>query len=94
MMKNSALQTFEVTDSNGVVRIVPKWLKDILDRHPRYAFRSTEKGRVELFFPYPYDERVFDGVVEMAPPGRVVGRVVGQYESDRAENVIVVVMSF
>lgn len=94
MMKNSALKTFEVTDSNGIIRIVPKWLKDILDRHLRYAFCSTENGRVELFFPYPFDERVFDGVVEMAPPGRVVGRVVGHHESDRAENVIVVVMSF
>lgn len=94
MMKNSVLQTFEVTDSNGVVRIVPKWLKDILDRHPRYAFRNTENDRVELFFHYPRDKRVCDAVVEMAPSGRVVGRVVGPYESDRSENVVAIVMSF
>ena len=91
-MKNSVLQTFEVTDSNGVIRIVPKWLKDILDRHPRYAFRNTENGRVELFFHYPCDERVCDAIVEMSPSGRVVGRVVGP--SDRAEKVVTVVMSF
>ena len=88
------LQTFEVTDSNGGVRIVPKWLKDILDRHPRYAFRHTENGRIELFFHYPRDERVCNAVVEMAPSGRVVGRVVGPYESDRTEKVVTVVMSF
>ena len=92
MMKNSVLQMFEVTDSNGVARIVPKWLKDILDRHPRYAFRNTENDRVELFFYYPHDERVCDAVVEMAPSGRVVGRVVGP--SDRTEKVVVVVLSF
>lgn len=94
MMKNSALQMFEVTDSNGVARIVPKWLKDILDRYPRYAFRNAENGRVDLFFQYPHDERICDAVVEMAPSGRVVGRVVGPYESDRAEKVVVVVLSF
>lgn len=90
MMKNSVLQMFEVTDSNGVARIVPKWLKDILDRHPRYAFRNAENRRVELFFRYPHDERIRDAIVEMAPSGRVVG----QYESDSVENVVVVVISF
>lgn len=94
MMKNSALKTFEVTDSNGIIRIVPKWLKDILDRHPRYAFRNTENGRVELFFQYPHDERAHDAVVEMAPSGRVVGRVVGPCESDCTKKVVTVVMSF
>ena len=86
MMKKSVLQTFEVTDSNGVIRIVPKWLKDILDRHPRYSFCNTENGRVELFFHYPQDKRIRDAIVEMAPSGRVVGQ--------RVEKVVTVVMSF
>lgn len=92
MMKGSALGTFKVKDNHGVSRVVPKWLKDILDRHPPYAFRNTEKGRVELFFQYPEEERVRDAIVEMAP----VGRVVAQYGSDVMGNDVkqTVLMSF
>lgn len=92
MMKGSALETFNVKDRRGVLRVVPKWLKDILDRHPQYVFRDPEKGRVELFFQYPEEDRVRDAIVEMAP----VGRVVSQYASDVAGNGVkqTVVMSF
>jgi hypothetical protein len=92
MMNGSALETFNVKDCCGISRVVPKWLKDILDRHPKYAFRNAEKGRVELFFQYPEEERVRDAIVEMAP----VGRVVDQYTSDMVGNGVnqTVVMSF
>lgn len=92
MMKGSALETFKVKDHHGVSCVVPKWLKDIFDRHPQYAFRDAEKGRVELFFQYPEEERVRDAIVEIAP----VGRVVSQYASDVAGNGVkqTVLMSF
>ena len=92
MMKGSALGTFKVKDNHGVSRVVPKWLKDILDSHPPYAFRNAEKGRVELFFQYPEEERVRDAIVEIAP----VGRVVAQYGSDVMGNNVkqTVLMSF
>lgn len=92
MMNGSALETFNVKDRRGVSRVVPKWLKDILDRHPQYEFRNAEKGRVELFFQYPKEERIRDAIVEMAP----VGSVVAQYGSNVAGNSVkqIVVMSF